>query len=761
MSAEQPAAIRSALRLRVRGLVQGVGFRPYVSRLAAGYALTGWVRNDGDGVDVHVEGIAAELSEFSRSLEANLPPLARIESIEEHAVDATGASAFEIRESRTPLDPTVPVAPDAAICTDCLAELRDPANRRYRYPFITCTNCGPRYSIVLSLPYDRRRTTMEQWEMCDECRREYESAGDRRFHAQPIACPTCGPHCRLERIAGGTTPIVNGDAEVVTAAALLLSQGAILGVKGVGGYHLVCDARNVDAVRALRERKFRKERPFALMARSVGVATSLVDLSPDMLAVLASPVRPIVLAPARERLESVAPQSHDLGVMLPYAPLHHLLFDAGAPDVLVMTSGNKSSEPIAYCDESARERLVDLADALLVGERPIARRLDDSIVQQSVFGPIVLRRARGYAPAVVARLETAGPMLAVGGDLKSAVALAVGGHVIGSQHLGDLEHVAARDAFDLVIADLLAMYRVELNELTVVHDSHPGYVSAACAKSLGAARQIGVQHHRAHIASVVAERGEPSVPIIGVAFDGTGWGDDGTIWGGEFFAGSLAAGLTRVAHLREARLPGGDAAARHPVQAAAGFLAQLDTRQDLSGPPFDFGPRFEVASRLLASNLQSFTTTSVGRLFDTVAAIAGFTRRVTFEGQAAIWLEQVARAGHAREECRFDVTGREIDYRPALRDLIGRRRKGESPADLALAFHAGFATAVAMFVEMLRQRHPAEAIVLSGGVFQNRLLLELLAERLPILPVWTAARVPPNDGGLALGQLALAAVAAR
>lgn len=745
-----------AERLRVRGIVQGVGFRPFVYRLAADHALGGWVLNDADGVEIHVEGAEEAIRAFARRLAKEAPAAAAIASIETTRVPCGAFDRFEIRESAGRAHPTARISPDLPVCDACLAELNDPANARYRYPYITCTHCGPRYSIVWSLPYDRRRTTMAAWPLCETCRHEYESPRDRRFHAQPVACASCGPHYRLEGADGAEAR----DAEAIAAAARLLRAGGIVAVKGTGGYHLACDARQADAVARLRVRKFRKERPFALMVRDEQTLTSLVDISEEMRAMAVSAARPIVLARARVALPGVSPENGDLGVMLPSTPVHHLLFDLGAPDVLVMTSGNRSSEPIAYDDEDARQRLADLADAWLVGERPIARRVDDSVVQGTVYGSMMIRRARGYAPGAVARLPGEKPILALGADLKNSLTLLVHGDAFVSQHLGDLEQAAARHGFQQAIGDLLAMYGLREAEVTVAYDSHPGYVSTAQAEMLRPGARLAVSHHRAHIASVLAEHGALDTRVIGVAFDGTGYGDDGSIWGGELFVGSVFHGFSRVGHLREAWLPGGDAAARFPAQAAAGFTTELRSPEDLTAAPFRLPPRYEEARRLVANGVRTFRTTSVGRLFDTAAALVGFTRPVTFEGQAAIWLEQLARTSTATDTLAFPFVGGELDFRSALEDVVEQRRRGRAPEHIARAFHRGLAHGLASAVYELAASHAARAIVLSGGVFQNALLLtdlKRLLDRQP-LPVWTNRQVPPNDGGISLGQAAIAAV---
>jgi hydrogenase maturation protein HypF len=496
------------------------------------------------------------------------------------------------------------------------------------------------------------------------------------------------------------------------------------------------------------------------MARDVDAARAIVNVSRDVEALLTSCARPIVLASRRVELEGVAPGNAEYGVMLPYAPIHHLLFAAGAPEALVMTSANRSSEPIAFVDGDALARLHGIADAWLIGERPIARRIDDSIARTGPHGPVILRRSRGYAPAAVASFPTRRPILAVGGDLKNAVTLVVDGQAYASQHIGDLEHHAAAVAFRETIADLTTMYDVSCGDALVAHDSHPQYVSTQYARSL-AGRPFDVQHHRAHVASVLAERGDWETRVLGLAFDGTGFGDDGSIWGGEFFAGSLCAGFDRVGHIRPAALPGGDAAARHPQQAAAGFVSQLPVLPDLCAEPFAFDRRYLQSAQLVAQRIRVFETTSVGRLFDTVAALVGFSRSITFEGQAAMWLEQLAR--RVSTDLSFDmpvVDGRQLDWRAALQRVIEARQAGVDPSTVAAAFHRGFARSVADLAACLLDEHGLDTVVLSGGVFQNDLLLRDLSSRLErqSIRVWSNQQVPPNDGGLSLGQAAMAAL---
>ncbi len=738
----------TAVTIGVGGVVQGVGFRPCVYRLAMAHGVCGWVLNGEDGVRVHAEGDVDDVAGFVDALRAAPPPAAVVASFDVAAVEAGGFVSFEIRESRGDGAPTVRISPDLKLCDECRAELFDSGDRRFGYPYVNCTNCGPRYSIVLGLPYDRVRTTMRDWPLCAECSREYHDPADRRFHAQPVACASCGPHYRLIE---GDLAATRG-TEAISRAAGLLACGAIVAVKGIGGYHLACDAFDNVAVATLRERKYRKERPFAVMARDLGVARELIDLSDDAERMLTSVARPIVLARARVEIPGVAPDNRELGVMLPYTPLHELLFAAGAPRSLVMTSANRSSEPIAYLDDDALATLTGIADAFLAGERPIARRIDDSIVRVGPQGPTILRRARGLAPAALATFPRGTPVIALGADLKNAVTLVVDGQAFGGQHAGDLQHFAARQAFGATVRDLCAMYEVDPARAIIAHDAHPQYYSTEFAASLGDQR-VAIQHHRAHIASVLAEREAWETPVVGFAFDGTGYGDDGAIWGGEVFAGSLTAGLERVAHLRTVPLPGGDAAARFPVQAAAGFLHALGDRVAFEAKPFAFPERFFAARELIAKGVRTFPTSSMGRLFDAIAAIAGFTREQTFEGQAAMWLEHQAWQSGTVAPYAFGLAAGDFDSAPVVRAAIADRAAGRKSAEIARAFHGAVAAAIIALSDGFRGR----PVVVSGGVFQNALLVELLANELGER-LWMNHSVPPNDGGISLGQAAIAAI---
>jgi len=745
----------NACSIRVRGVVQGVGFRPFVYRLARANALAGWVLNGDQGVEIHLEGTDQDMEVFVRVLRKEHPTASTISDIEIKPAHYEGLNEFTIRESLRSERPTIRISPDLPICEDCLRECLDPSDKRYQYPYINCTNCGPRYSVILALPYDRENTTMKEWPMDAYCDSEYHDPANRRFHAQPVACPACGPNFALRQ--GGDLTAYGSRA--IRNAATLLCEGKIVAIKGLGGYHLACDARNAAANAELRERKFRKEKPFALMAKDVEAARRLVALTPDTATLLTSSARPIVIAPARFELDGVAPDNHDLGVMLPYTPLHHLLFAAGAPEAIVMTSGNRSNEPIAYEDTDALERLSGIAEAFLIGERPIARRVEDSIVRAGTFGPVVLRRSRGYAPGTVATLPIKRPVLALGADLKNTITLVVDGQAFVSQHIGDLSHYQAFQGFTRTIKDLLSMYDINTSDLLLVHDCHPQYASTGHAASLKVRETRPIQHHRAHVASVLAERGEWEKRVVGVSFDGTGFGDDGTIWGGEIFTGNLEGGFERVAHLRTAALPGGDGAAQCPVQAASGFLAQIDDLPDLTQVPFNFGSRYQDAIQLIRRDVRIFQTTSVGRLFDAAAALLGFVREITFEGQAAIWLEQLARDSSNLDVYPFPITGDTLDFRPLLEAIIHDRLRGRAISEIARSFQRGVAAGSVEAVVQSCHARAIDTVVLSGGVFQNDLLLENMRALFEPhrLQIWINHAVPPNDGGISLGQAALAA----
>ena len=745
----------TAVRVSIRGVVQGVGFRPFVYRVAALRSIRGWVLNGDTGVEIHAEAERGEIEAFLGDLRHEAPAAASISAFDVRPAEPQQFTNFQIRHSHHETAPTVRISADLALCADCLSELNDQADRRFEYPYINCTNCGPRYSIVRQLPYDRANTTMADWPLCPACRHEYENSLDRRYHAQPTACPECGPNYQLDQADRSET----GTA-AIRRAAELLRDGRIVAVKGIGGYHLACDARNAATVAELRTRKFRKEQPFAVMVRDLEHARTVAKLTTVHEELLSSVARPIVLAPAREQLPGVAPDNASLGIMLPYAPLHYLLFKYGAPSPLVLTSANRSGEPIAYRDDDARERLSGIADALFVGQRPIARRVDDSVVAVRRGKPLMMRRSRGYAPATICRLPTTEPILALGADLKNAIALVVDGEVLVSQHIGDLGDYQAQVALEETVRDLLAMYELKPEDLTVVHDLHSQYVSTRLAQSLPARRTIAVQHHQAHIASVMAEHDLLGEPVVGIALDGTGYGLDGTIWGGEFFVGSVRQGFERWGWLRPVLMPGGDAAARFPVQAAAGFLAELGELPDMADAPFQFPKRFDEALAMVAKRMRCFTSSSTGRLFDAVAALVGFTREATFEGQAPMWLEYQARSCSPQEPYPMP----ELDHRPLFRAILADRLAGRSPAEIGAAFHAALAGAIATAARAMCSQHGITTVALSGGVFQNELLLDSVCDDLAAAPqirALTNHQVPAGDGGISLGQAALAAACTR
>jgi hydrogenase maturation protein HypF len=714
-------------RVRVEGTVQGVGFRPFVYRLASEMGVSGHVLNDSHGVEVEVEADVAVVERFLERLSTETPPLAKVERVAVAELPSVGAGPFEIRPSGRG-EPDAPVSPDAATCDDCLAELFDPADRRYRYPFINCTNCGPRFTIVRGVPYDRPLTTMAGFEMCDACRAEYEDPGDRRFHAQPNACPECGPRLRL----------VGADGDPLAVAAHALRSGAIVAIKGVGGFHLACLARYEPAVAVLRARKHREEKPFALMAPSVDAARSLVFVTPRAEQLLCSRERPIVLMPRRPDAvvaHAVAPTSPELGVMLPYSPLHHLLL-ADVEEPLVMTSGNVSDEPIAYRDEDALERLAGIADLFLLHDRPIETRTDDSVVRPHQ----VLRRSRGYVPASTRLpLRANRQVLACGAELKNTFCVAKGERAWVGHHVGDLENYETLRSFTDGIEHFKRLFAVEPE--VVAHDLHPEYLSTKYARDLDCVELIGVQHHHAHLAACLAEHGETG-PALGAIYDGTGYGTDGSVWGGELLLGDLEE-FERVGHLFPVRMPGGEAAIRQPWRMACAWLEAAGLEQP---------PEWRQMAALARSGLASPITTSVGRLFDAVAALCGVRSEVTYEGQAAIELESLCDPDEA-EAYPLPVTDELVlDARPTVRALV----EDDAPvARRATRFHNALARATASACE----RAGATTVVLSGGVFQNRVLLETTSALLTDagLRVLTPEFLPPNDGGISYGQAAVAA----
>jgi hydrogenase maturation protein HypF len=745
-------------RARVEGTVQGVGFRPYVFRLAEEGGLDGFVLNDERGVVVEVEGEVGAVERFAVRLEREAPPLATVESVRWTTLPAAGLHGFRIAASGVGGEAAALVSPDGATCEACLAELLDPGDRRHRYPFINCTDCGPRFTIVRGVPYDRPLTTMAGFVMCPECQAEYDDPRDRRFHAQPNACPACGPAVRLASADGAVVPV----ADPLDAAAGALLDGRIVAVKGLGGYHLACLAGDEQAVAALRARKHREDRPFALMVSDVAAARTLVDLGPGEEALLRGRERPIVIAMRRADAAvapSVAPRCADLGVMLAYTPLHHLLLrDIGAP--LVMTSGNVADEPIAYRDEDALERLGSIADLFLLHDRPIHVRADDSVVR-AVAGrrTLPLRRSRGFVPSSIELPRAAGrPVLACGAELKSTFCVAKGTRAWLGHHIGDLHLEETLRAYRDGISHFERLFAVEPE--IVAHDLHPDYLSTAYALEREGVEHVAVQHHHAHLAACLAEHGECG-PAVGAIYDGSGFGPDGTVWGGELLIGDLD-GYVRAGHLRPVRLPGGDQAARQPWRMACAWLVEA---MDVDEPALPAALRDAVDEarwRTIASmarrGAMAPTTTSAGRLFDTVAALCGLRATVTYEGQAAAELE-ACRDPFERGAYAVDVRDDGVlDPRETVLS-VARDVAGGVPVGVVSArFHRGFADATALACAEIAARHDLDLAVLSGGVFQNRALLESAAAALEArgLRVLVPERVPPNDGGIALGQAAVA-----
>lgn len=756
------AAARAALLVRVTGVVQGVGFRPFVHRLAARHALAGWVRNQAGDVQIAVAGEPGALADFLRALRAEAPPLARIDRVSVERRGAEDLGAFHILPSTDAPDARQPVSPDVSMCSACERELHDPANRRYRYPFITCTDCGPRYSVIEAVPYDRERTSMRAFAQCPACRREYETPGDRRHHSETNSCPVCGPRLRFLAREGGVEREPAGDPLALAAAAL--RRGAIVALRGLGGFHLAADATNDDAVRALRARKRREAKPFAVMVRTLDDALVLARLSAPERALLAARERPIVLGPLRADsplAPSVAPGLGTVGLMLPYTPLHHLLLElVGRP--LVMTSGNLSDEPLAAGVDEARSRLGALADAFLLHDREIVARIDDSVLRVAGDTPVFLRRARGFAPLPV-RLPVAAPvpLVAVGPHLKSTFTLVHGEAAYVSPHVGDLDSLETLEHYRRTLASFERLFRVAPE--AVVRDLHPGYLSTRVAGELGLARVIAVQHHHAHVAAVMAEHGVTD-RVLGVAFDGTGYGDDQRVWGAELLAADLT-GYERVGQLRYAPLPGGELAVRTPWRTALGYLSLEPAVADAFALAFEGVPEREraVAEHQAARALNAPLASSMGRLFDAAAAVLGVRRASAYEGQAAMELESLAGARRARPlPFPFARNGEgrwELDPLPLLAALGERRQAGDDAAELAAAFHESLSAATASLVARVAADAGLGTVALGGGVFQNARLLTGVRARLAALglTVLVPRVLSPNDGAVSYGQAAVAA----
>jgi hydrogenase maturation protein HypF len=787
-------------QIRIRGIVQGVGFRPFVHNLAQRLELAGYVLNSSAGVVTEVEGSEAALDRFVESVRREAPPLARIEEMLVSEIAPLGERDFVIRESQAQEGEFVLVSPDVATCPDCHRDFTDPANRRYGYAFTNCTNCGPRYTIIRDIPYDRPNTTMAGFQMCAACQAEYDDPVNRRFHAQPNACPKCGPQLMAQSLppanpqpsaVGQALPPANPEPSVVgqalppanpqpipsdpqpipseprpsgsgliAQAQQLLRAGRIIALRGLGGFHLACDPTNDAAVRLLRERKRRSDKPFALMARDLAAVEAFCTVSDDDRRALESSRRPIVILPRRADARisaAVAPGNNTLGVMLPYTPLHHLLFTGAPYDVLVMTSGNLSEEPIVTSNAEALDRLRPLADWFLLHNRDIYMRADDSVVRVFEKRERVLRRSRGYVPQAIDLGMEVEEILACGAELKNTFCLSKGRYAVLSQHIGDMENYETMVFFEETLANLKKLFRVAPR--AVAYDLHPLYLSTQYALGLPEMEKIGIQHHHAHIASCMAENGLRG-KVIGVAFDGTGFGTDGQIWGGEFLVADYR-GFERRAHLRYVPLAGGDAAIRQPWRPALAYLA------DAFGPAAEFRDlppwrdvqesQRRLVCSMIAHRVNTIDTSSCGRLFDAVSSLIGLRQQINFEGQAAIELEMIAAQGIA-ESYPFDLDAGTVDFRPAIKRIVADVRAGTPAPVIAARFHNTVAEAIVEVCHRLRSEEKLNRVCLSGGTFQNMKLVERTLAGLRSLEfeVFVHAQVPPNDGGIALGQAVIA-----
>lgn len=744
--------------IEITGIVQGIGYRPFVFNLAQTYSIRGWILNNEQGVFIDAEGEDEALDLFTEDLTKLAPPLARIETLKASSFEPQGYPCFEIRQSKGASEGFTLISPDVATCDACLAELFSPVNFRHRYPFINCTHCGPRFTIIKDIPYDRHKTTMAPFTLCPVCRQEYENPVDRRFHAQPNACPTCGPSLRLVERKGETLP---GDALARTLA--LLTQGSIVAIKGIGGFHLVCHAENHGAVSSLRSRKFREDKPFAVMCRDVEEVRANCDVHDEEERLLCSPERPIVLLNRKKGSSiapSVAPFQKTLGVMLPYSPLHHLLLH-GPLKSLVMTSGNVSDEPIAYRNEEACHRLSEIADFFLLHDRDIHMRCDDSVVRVFKGTPFVLRRSRGYVPFPVKLSFDLEMILACGGELKNTFSLSRGPYVFMSHHIGDLENMETLLSFEQGIEHFKKLFSIKPK--AVAYDLHPEYLSTKYALSLEGIPKVGVQHHHAHVVSAMAEN-ELAGDVIGVALDGTGFGNDGTIWGGEFLRANLS-DFERLAHLKQVPMPGGSMAIKEPWRMALAYLFEAfgDKAMDLE---LDWVKRRDtqkcgILKRMIEKSVNTPLTSSMGRLFDAVSPLLSIRDTVNYEGQAAIELEMAA-GPEGKDGYPFKIQEKErpmvVNPIETVTGVVQDLIQGHSPSRISGKFHRTMARLVVETCKRIRLKEDMDRVVLSGGVFQNTLLLALVFDGLKEagFQVYTHHLVPTNDGGISLGQAVIA-----
>lgn len=749
-------------RIHVNGIVQGVGFRPFIYSLAHRLKLTGWVRNTSAGVEIALDGAADSIQHFLETLESEAPPLAHIDEIVVTDVQPDGFSGFDILDSTSETIRFQPISPDVSLCDDCLRELLDPDDRRYRYPFINCTNCGPRFTIIQDVPYDRPKTTMSGFPMCSACEAEYHDPADRRFHAQPVACTECGPHVWLD--VGGAILSKNEDA--ISGARKFLREGWVVGVKGLGGFHLACDATNDEAVKLLRKRKLRVDKAFAVMFPDIEAVERYCRLTDYERSLLVSRERPVVIVERKRGSsisDAVAPGQHTIGAMLPYTPLHVLLLEreAGFSDAWVMTSGNISEEPIATGNDEARERLSQLADAFLMHDRPIQTRCDDSVVRGFQGHVYPLRRSRGYAPAPLAFPIEAPPLFAAGGMYKNTFCLTRGSYAFMSHHIGDLENMETLQAYRQGITHYMRLF--DIKPELVAYDIHPDYLATQIALTYAAEEglpAVGVQHHHAHIASLLLENGlVHGERAIGVAFDGTGYGEDGTIWGGEFLVADLAH-YDRAAHLKTMPLPGGDVAVRKPWRIALGLLHEAGKSWDDALAPVKIASDEErrILRRQLELGINSPRTSSMGRLFDAVSSLLGIRQLVNYEGQAAIELEAALDPDES-DSYPFALNDGELDPGPMLDAILRDLANNISSGIVAAKFQNTVAAMVLSTCNALREQYDVARVALSGGVWQNMHLLSASVDALQTagFSVYVHRKVPANDGGLSLGQAAVAA----
>jgi hydrogenase maturation protein HypF len=751
---------RRAVRIHISGVVQGVGFRPFVYSKALDHALTGWVRNTSAGVDILAEGETKQIESFLTILQEEPPPLASIHEFEHEESTPGGYTDFEILASEAREGDFIPISPDVSLCDDCHEELFDPTDRRYRYPFINCTNCGPRFTIITDIPYDRPLTTMADFEMCTDCRSEYQDPLDRRFHAQPVACHVCGPQVWLE--VGGER-VAERDAAIQRTRELL-QEGSVVAIKGLGGFHLACDATNANAVHVLRQRKLRVDKPFAVMVHNLEVAHTHAELTGPEEALLTRRERPIVLARRKASsaiVQEVAPGQNRVGLMLPYTPLHELILEPeeGFPDALVMTSGNISEEPIAIDNLEARERLKPLVDAFLLHDRDIRTRCDDSVVTAFHKDIYPLRRSRGYAPYPVELPWVGKSILAGGPELKNTFCLTQGAKAFMSHHIGDLENYETLVSFEDGITHFQKLFRIQPELLA--YDLHPNYLATRYIRDRAEQEglpEIGVQHHHAHIAACMAEHGlPPDTQVIGLSFDGTGYGEDGAIWGGEVLVGGYAE-VERAAHLKYVPLPGGDAAILAPWRMALAWLWQAEIAWEEDLPPVtgSSAEQRQVLLSQLEQELNAPPTSSMGRLFDAVAALIGVRQQVNYEAQAAMELEALANKSE-KGIYPMPIDGEMIDPAEMFRAIVTDIQSGTSVGVIAARFHNTIASLVLEVCDRLREERELNEIVLSGGVWQNMLLLEksvtMLREKDYTVRVHRV--VPANDGGISLGQVAI------